>query len=58
MFKGLYIANMFQSIFILNLLMPNRQKKLINTKTSKENCIKQMQQSGTIEHAENILRNL
>jgi hypothetical protein len=33
-------------------LMPNRQKKHINTETSKENCTKQMQQSGTIKHAE------
>jgi hypothetical protein len=32
--------------------MPNRQKKLINTKTSKENCLKQKQHSGTIKHAE------
>jgi hypothetical protein len=32
--------------------MPNRQKKYINIQTSKENCTKQTQQSGTIKHAE------
>jgi hypothetical protein len=35
-----------------NLLMPNRQKKLINTETSKENCLKQTQQYGTIKHVD------
>jgi hypothetical protein len=35
-----------------NLLMPNKQKKYINIETSKENCIKQTQQSGTTKHAE------
>jgi hypothetical protein len=31
--------------------LPNRQRKYINISTSKENCIKQTQQSDTIKHA-------
>jgi len=36
---------------VLNVLIPNRQTKPTNKKTSKEICIKQTQQSGTIKYA-------
>jgi len=32
--------------------MPNRHKRFINSKTSKENCIEQTQPSGTTKYVD------
>jgi hypothetical protein len=44
-----YLSNL--AAIMVVFLLPNRKKKHTSTETSKENCTRQMQQSGITKHA-------